>query len=254
MRQPRLGSRALLRQAGAPTAVAVDALVHQGVGRVQDPLDGRDSVLLLAGGDIALGEAEVVQDAGGVGLFLEQIVVLEEVVMAESRVRDDQRLHGHGVLFHEVGDAGVGVDHDLVGEARIALAVERLVAGEALPERPVVIEDRHADRGVGVEHLLGADQLDLVGIGVQAHLADGDLFDRVVGAPDRREVPLAGPEEQPVLYERAHGCLPFALTPRCASWRTAGGTPGTRRPWRTPAAWRRLWPSAPPHCSRATAR
>ena len=46
----------------------------------------------------------------------EQVVVLEEVVVAESGVRDHQRLHGHGILFHEVGDAGIGIDDDLVGQ------------------------------------------------------------------------------------------------------------------------------------------
>ena len=54
--------------------------------------------------------------------------------MAEGGVRDDQRLHRHGVLLHVIADAGIGVDDDLVCERLIALAVERLIAREALAE------------------------------------------------------------------------------------------------------------------------
>ena len=59
-----------------------------------------------------------------------------------------------GVLFHDVADAGVGIDHDLIGQAGKALAVHALLAGEMLAERPVLVHQRHADRRVGVEHLL----------------------------------------------------------------------------------------------------
>jgi hypothetical protein len=70
-------------------------------------------------------------------------------------VRDHQGLHGHGVLLHQVGDAGVGVDHDLVGQTHLAALVLLLVDDEVLAEGPVVVADRHADARVGVEHLLG---------------------------------------------------------------------------------------------------
>ena len=38
---------------------------------------------------------------------------------------------------------------------------------EMLAERPVLVEQRHADRGIGIQHLLGGDDLDLVGIDVE---------------------------------------------------------------------------------------
>nr|GEU28494.1 hypothetical protein [Tanacetum cinerariifolium] len=56
-----------------------------------------------------------------------------------------------------------------------------------LAERPVVIRDRHADRRVGVHHLLGRDDLELVGVGVESevfgHAADFavDLLDQFEG-------------------------------------------------------------------------
>ena len=92
--------------------------------------------------------------------------------MAERRVRDHQRLHRRRILLHDVADARIGVDDDLIGEALHAGAIHRLVAGEVLAERPVLVEQRHADRGIGIQHLLGADHLDLVGIDVEAELAD----------------------------------------------------------------------------------
>ncbi len=97
-----------------------------------------------------------------------QVVALEEAVVAVAGVGDHQRLHRQRVLLHQVGDAGIGVDHDLVGQAHLAAAVGLLGRDELLAEGPVVVVDRHADRGVGVDHLLGGDHLDLVGVGVQA--------------------------------------------------------------------------------------
>ncbi len=160
---------------GRGPQIAADALVHQGVRGIEHALHRALAVALLAFGDVALGEAQVVDDVVGLRPHLELVVVLEEVVVPVGRVRDHQRLHGHGVLLHDVADAGVGIDDQLVGEAAHAALVVGLVAGEALAERPVPVHQRHADRGVGIEHLLGGDHLDLVGIDVEAKLADGDL-------------------------------------------------------------------------------
>ena len=60
------------------------------------------------------------------------------------------------------------------------LLVVGLVVGEPLAERPVPVHQRHADRGIGVEHLLGGDDLDLIGIDVEPELAEGDLAHRIV--------------------------------------------------------------------------
>ena len=153
------------------------------------------AVALLAARDVALGEVEVVEDALRVGPLAEQVVVLEEVVVAERGVRDHQRLHRRRVLLHDVGDARVGVDDDLVGEPHQAAAIAGLVLGEVLAERPVLVEQRHADRGVGVEHLLGGDDLDLVRVPGQAERARLDLAG-VVDAPDGVEVPVVAGEQR----------------------------------------------------------
>ena len=125
----------------------------------------------------------------------------------------------------------------------------RLVLGEVLAERPVLVEQRHAGRGIGVEHLLGGDDLDLVGdrcrgrarlCAISAH--------RVVDALERVEVPVRA-------FDRAvrrASCWP----PR--SWRRAAGTvPGTpdrcARAARRAASGTARSPSAAPHrCATAS--
>ena len=126
--------------------IAVDAMRHQRVRGIERLLDRQPAVALLALRDVGLGEFEIVENAVGIGPLLEQIVVLEEMVVAEGGVRDHQRLHGRGVLLHQIGDARRRVDDDLIGEAHQALAVGRLLIGEVLAERPMLVEQRHADR------------------------------------------------------------------------------------------------------------
>src|SRR5216683_1895767 len=41
----------------------------------------------------------------GIRPLLEKVVVLEEMVVAERRVGDHQRLHGRGIFFHQIGNA-----------------------------------------------------------------------------------------------------------------------------------------------------
>ena len=168
MRPPLLGPAPLLGKVrlGA-MGVAVDAVILQRMRGVENALDRLGPVPFLAFGDIIAGKAQIVEDAVGIGPLPEQIVVLEEMVMAERGMRHDQRLHRHGILFHDVADARVRIDDDLVGQALQPLAVERLVKGKALAEAPMPIHQRQADRGIGVEHLLGGDDLDLDRIDVE---------------------------------------------------------------------------------------
>ena len=170
--------------------VAVDPVRHQRMRRIKRALDRHMPVSLLAAGNVALGEIQVIENARRIGPQLEQIVVLEEMVVAEGCVGNHQRLHGRRIFLHQVGNAGRTVDDDLVGKAAQALAVECLVMGEMLAERPVLVEQRHSDRRIDIEHLLGGDDLDLVGIDVQAEFVDGDLLAGIVDALQRGEIPV----------------------------------------------------------------
>ena len=95
-------------------------MVLQRVAGVEQLLDRVHAVPLLAFGDVVLGVDQVVDDRRRVGPHAEQVVALEEAVVAVGGMRDDQRLHRHRVLLHQVADAGVGVDDDLVGQAHVA--------------------------------------------------------------------------------------------------------------------------------------
>ena len=169
---------------------------------VERRLDRFEAVPFLARGDIALGEIEIVKDAGGVGPLLEQVIILEEVVVAEGGVGDDQRLHRHRVLLHAIADAWVGVDHDLIGERLVAPAVERFVTHETLAIRPMGVHQRHADRAIGVEHLLGRYDLDLVRKDVEAELVASDPLDRRVDALHCSEVPFGAVEQEAAARRR----------------------------------------------------
>ena len=170
--------------------IAADPLVHQRVRCIKHAFDDVMAVAFLALGHIGLGEGQIVDDVVGLRPHLELVVVFEEVVVPVGGMRQHEGLHGHGVLLHDVADAGVGIDDQLVGKRAHAALVVGLVVGEALAERPVPVHQRHADRGVGIEHLLGRDNLDLVGIDVESELAQRDVAHRIIGLADQIEAPL----------------------------------------------------------------
>ena len=102
-------------------------------------LDRGDPMALFATHHVLPREDHVIDDRIGVGPLAKQVVALEERVVPVAGVRDDQRLQRHRVLLHQIADAGVGVDHDLVGQAARALAIIVLVADELLAETPMRI-------------------------------------------------------------------------------------------------------------------
>ena len=53
-----------------------------------------------------------------------------------------------------------------------------------------MIAQRHADRSVGIHHLLGGDDLDLIGVGVQAVDLMGNPANLLVVLADQLEGPL----------------------------------------------------------------
>ncbi len=222
-----LFQHALLRRPGR-AAIAKHPLVHQRVRRIEHRLDLVAAVTVLAGGDVALGEGEIIEDALRIRPLAEEVVVLEEMIVPERGMRHHQRLHRHRVLFEQVGDAGAGIDHDLVGERGIAGAVHRLLAREQLAEGPVIVHQRHGQRRIGVQHLLRRDDLDLVGIDVEAEILERDLLDRGIGAVEGGEVPICAVEQQ-----FAHGPPPpCGEVEKCEAF--FGGGRGARRIDRPP--------------------
>ena len=72
----------------------------------------------------------------------------------------------------------------------MALAVVVLLENEALTEGPVLVHQRHADGGIGIEHLLGGDDFELVRIDVEPEFFERDRLDGVIGPRQRLEVPV----------------------------------------------------------------
>ncbi len=84
--------------------------------------------------------------------------------MAVTGVRHDQRLHGDGVLFHQVAMQGL----ELIASLMLPVLADHayMVTFRSMnfcQTRPVRIVDRHPDAGVGVHHLFGSDDFNLRG-------------------------------------------------------------------------------------------
>src|SRR5262245_29291258 len=90
--------------------------------------------------------------------------------------------------------------------------------GEMLAEGPMLVEQGHADRGICIEHLLGGDDLDLVGIDVEPELAERDLLAGVVHALQDREIPVGAAVEP---FAGGHGAArSFPRRRWNSSWNT----------------------------------
>ena len=176
--------------------VAIHPVVHQGMAGIQQFLDLVHAVTLLALGDVVARVDQVIDDGRGVSPGAEQVVALEKGVVPVRGMGNHQGLHRHGVFFHEIGDAGIGVDDDLVGQAHLPPAVGLLGHQEVLAEGPVMVVHRHAHRRVGIHHLLGADDLQLVRIGVEPVLLGNPRDLRVVFV-DQLESPLRRRRQRP---------------------------------------------------------
>ena len=124
----------LLHGQGIGTLVAVHPVHHQGVTGIQYPFHLVHPVALFAVGDEFAREQHVVDDGLGVCPGAEHVVVLEKRVVTVAGVGKHQRLHGQGVFLHQVSDAGVGVEYDLIGQAHVSPAIAVLHTQEMLAE------------------------------------------------------------------------------------------------------------------------
>ncbi len=134
---------------------------------VEQLLNLDHAIALFAIGDVVTGKNQVVNNGAGIGPTAEQVVIFEKGVVAVAGMGHHQRLHGNGVLLHQVSDTRVGVDHNLVGQPLLPVLIEPLGLDKLFTKRPVGIVNRHSDAGVGVHHLFGGDDFDLVGIGIK---------------------------------------------------------------------------------------
>jgi hypothetical protein len=172
--------------------VAIDAVIHQRMAGIEQQLDFLITMALLALGDVGAGKDQIVDDGIGAGPGAKQVIALEEAVVPITGVRNHQRLHRQRVLLHQVRDAGVGIDHDLVGKPHLPAPIGLLGGDELFTKGPMVVVDRQTDRRIGVDHLLRGDDLDLVRVGIEPELLVCDAPDLLVEALQQWKAPFGG--------------------------------------------------------------
>src|SRR5262245_49293162 len=74
---------------------------------------------------------------------------------------------------------------------------------EVLAVRPMLVEQRQAAGGIGIQHLLRRDDLDLVGIDAQPEFGSRNLIARIVDALQRVKAPIRSFEQ--ASRGRSHG-------------------------------------------------
>ena len=117
----------------------------------------------------------------------EHEVVLEEVVVPVD-VGDGQDLQAERVVAHQIGQARIGVDHQLVGQAGDPVVVHGLGLLVALAVAPVRVVRRHAVVGGVAQHLGVVADLELLRVAVETIVGDA-LADRVVPVLEILDVP-----------------------------------------------------------------
>ena len=108
------------------TFITINAIIHQRVAGIEQFFHLFDTVSLFTIGDVVTGENQVVDNRTGIRPAAEQIIILKERVMPVAGMRHNQRLHGDGVLFHQIGDTGIGVNDNLVGQTLLSMLIKPL--------------------------------------------------------------------------------------------------------------------------------
>ena len=169
--------------------IAINAVAHQGMAGIEQFFNTVKAVTFFTFGNVTLGIHQVVDNGAGVSPQLEQVIALEKRIVTIGGMGDHQRLHGHRIFFHQIRDAGIGVDHDFVSQSHLAALVVAFGGQKMFAERPVPVIHRHAGRGVGVHHLFGGNDFQLNRINIQL-IAFRHAGDFSVVAFDQLEAPV----------------------------------------------------------------
>lgn len=89
-----------------------------------------DIVVFFIFYDVVFGKYQIVNDRGCVGLGFKKVIIFEERVVIIVGMGDYQSLYGYGVFFYQIGDVGVGVDNDFIGQIYLFLAVMLFVGNK----------------------------------------------------------------------------------------------------------------------------
>src|SRR5438093_11625239 len=92
-------------------------------------------------------------------------IVLKKIVVAVN-VGDRQNLQSQGIVAHEIGDAGIGVDHYLIGQLVQVIIVKRLEFFVGLIVGLVWVMGGHFGINHVGEHLFVIIDLELLCVGI----------------------------------------------------------------------------------------
>ncbi len=141
-------------------------------------------------------------------------VALEEIVVAVN-VGDGENLQQQGVIAHQVGQRGIGVDHHLIGQAADPVVVKGLELLVRLAVGPVRVMRRHPRIRHVAEHPGVIAQLEFLRIAVQPELG------HLVADP---LVPL----DQILKFVICHSRCPWPARRRLAVTQGGAGLPSLR--------------------------
>lgn len=113
--------------------IAIDAVIHQRVAGVEQFFYFIHSVAFFTAGNVISGENQIIDDRTGIRPAPEEIIIFKKGVVAVTGVRHDQRLHGDGIFFHQVGNAGIRVDHNFISQSLLTMLIQTFRLNELLP-------------------------------------------------------------------------------------------------------------------------
>ena len=185
-------------------AVAVDRQRMRGIEQFLDALQADRGILAVVADAIG-ARLELADRLLGARRAAEREVVLEEVVVTVD-VGDRQDLQTKRVVAHQIREARVGIDHELVRQADDPVVVHGLGLLVALAVAPVGIVRGHAVIGGVPEHLPVIADLELLRIAGEPELLD-PLANRGVPVLEILDVPVGH------ALLRRHPALPHAPAP-----------------------------------------
>ena len=90
---------------------------------VNNQLDRIDAIALFTVSDIIFCKHHIVDDGIGIGPGTKQIIALEKRIMTVSCMRNHQCLHGQRIFLHQIGNAGIGVNNNFIGQPHLAALI-----------------------------------------------------------------------------------------------------------------------------------
>src|SRR5271167_3710531 len=105
------------------TLLLIYGMSGQSVSGIDEQFDFIFTIFFLAALDVVFGEDHVIDDGTGSRPLLEHIIILEDEVVPNAGMGYNQSLSNSWIFFHQVRDAGIRIDYDLIGQTHLTLLI-----------------------------------------------------------------------------------------------------------------------------------